>query len=105
MPSVLVMAALGVGLPVLLAWRAGARRARRRMLAARAGAGVTSLLGRVVRNAALIVLVQWIIIGYGRSGILLAVVLGLPALFASYTVTRALSVSTRDLPRRRGTWR
>ena len=96
-----ILAILGVVLPPLLAWRAGARRARRAAMAARAGAGLGSLLGRVLLNAAVIVIVQWIVITYRGGGTLLLAVLGLPALFASYMVTRALTVSARDLPYRR----
>lgn len=94
-----VLAGLGALLTVIFTWRAGARRARD---AARAGARLGSLAGRVLFNAVLIVAVQWVVITYRTDGWLLLAVLGLPALFASYALTRALTVSTLDVPRHRG---
>jgi hypothetical protein len=92
----------GVLLTLLWVWRAGARRARATADAARAGARLVSLVGRVVLTAGLIVAVQWIVITHpaGNTWLVLAV-LGLPALFSSYTLTRALTVTTLDTPRRR----
>ncbi|MEU3645174.1 hypothetical protein AB0E59_17460 [Lentzea sp. NPDC034063] len=60
-----------------------------------------SLGGRVVVNAVLIVIVQWVIITNRGEGCLLFVALGVPALLASYTLTKALTV-TAYVPRRRG---
>jgi hypothetical protein len=98
-----LMAGVGVLLALLWVWRAGARRARVTADAARAGARLVSLSGRVVFTAGLIVGVQWIVITHPHaSRWLLLAVLGLPALFASYALTRALTVTTLDTPRRRG---
>lgn len=94
----------GVGTLIVLGWvwRASARRARAAAQAARTGARLVSLTGRVVLNAALIVAVQWVVVTHHPSGWFLLAVLGLPALPAAYTLTRALTVSTHDMPRRRG---
>jgi hypothetical protein len=61
-----------------------------------------SLAGRVLFTAGLIVAVQWVVITHPGNVWLLLAVLGLPALFASYALTRALTVTTVDTPRRRG---
>jgi hypothetical protein len=94
----------GVGALIVLVWvwRAGARRARATAQAARTGARLVSLTGRVVLSATLIVAVQWVVVTHRPSGWLLLAVLGLPALPAAYALTRALTVSTHDMPRRRG---
>lgn len=98
----MALAGLG-GLIVLFAvWRAGARRARAAADAARSGARLASLAGRVAFNAGLIVAVQWVVITHGGHGWLLLAVLGGPAVFASYALTRALTITTSDMPRRRG---
>jgi hypothetical protein len=98
-----VFAGLGVLLTLMLVWRSSARRARAAATAARAGARLLSLFGRVLFTAGLIVGVQWLVITRpdGNPWVLLAA-LGLPALFASYTLTRALTVTTVDTERRRG---
>jgi hypothetical protein len=97
----MVVAGLG-GLVVLFAvWRAGARRAHAAVEAARTGARLVSLAGRVAFNAGLIVAVQWVVIMHSGSGWLLLAVLGLPALFASHALTRALTITSDDMPRRR----
>lgn len=97
-----VLAGAGGLLIVFFLWRAGARRAREAADAARAGARALSLAGRVLFTAGLIVGVQWVVITHpGNKWVLLAV-LGLPALFASHALTRALTVTTVDSPRRRG---
>jgi hypothetical protein len=97
-----VVAGLGVLLVVVLVWRASVRRARASAAAARSGARLLSLFGRVLFTAGLIVGVQWLVITrpVGNPWMLLAA-LGLPALFASYTLTRALTVTTVDTPRTR----
>jgi hypothetical protein len=98
-------ALVGVGVLLALWWvrRAGARRARASAEAARAGARLVSLFGRVMVTAAVIVGVQWIVITHPHpSRWLLVAVLGGPAVFASYALTRALTVTTVDTPRRRG---
>ena len=96
-----VMAGLGALLVLVMAWRSGARRARAAADVARAGARLMSLTGRVLCNATLIVAVQWVVITYQANDWVLLAVLGLPALFASYALTRALTVSTIDMPRQR----
>jgi hypothetical protein len=96
-----IMAGIGVLLVLLWVWRAGARRAGSATAAARSGARLMSLVGRVASNAAVIVIVQWLVISYGGRWALL-VALGLPALFASYAFTKALTVTTYDIPHRRG---
>lgn len=97
-----MMAGLG-GLFVLASvWRAGARRVRATAEAARSGARLASLAGRVLFTAGLIVAVQWVVITYAGRGWLLLGVLGAPALCAAYTLTRALTITTHDAPRRRG---
>jgi cytochrome b561 len=96
-----IMAGLGVLLVLVLVWRAGARRAKAAAEAARTGARLVSLAGRVLFMAALIVVVQWIVITYSGDSWLTLAVLGLPALFAAYALTRALTVTTSE-PRRRG---
>jgi hypothetical protein len=98
-----LLAGIGVLLVLLWVWRAGTPRARSAANAARAGARLLSLFGRVAFTAGLIVGVQWIVITHPAANKwLLLAVLGLPALFASYTLTRALTVTTVDTPRRRG---
>jgi len=98
-----LLAGAGALLVLLYVWRAGARRAKAAAEAARSGARLLSLTGRVLFTAGLIVAVQWLVITHpaGNKWVLLAA-LGLPALFASYTLTRALTVTTMDAPRKRG---
>jgi len=97
-----IIAGLGVLLALFMVWRWSVRRARVAADAARAGARVLSLAGRVLFTAGLIVAVQWVVIMHPDNKWLLLAVLGLPALFASYALTRALTVTTVDTPRRRG---
>lgn len=97
-----IVAALGALLALFLFWRWTVRRARAAAEAARAGARLLSLAGRVLLTAGLIVAVPWIVIMHPDNKWVLLAVLGLPALFASYTLTRALTVTTVDTPRRRG---
>ena len=97
-----VLAGLSVLLVLLWVWRASARRAKAAAEAARSGARLLSLAGRVLFKAGLIVGVQWVVILHPDNKWLLLAVLGLPALFASYALTRALTVTTVDSPRRRG---
>lgn len=97
-----VLAAVGVLLVVLWVWRASVRRARAAADAARSGARLLSLAGRVLFTAVLIVGAQWVVVTHPGSPWLLLAVLGLPALFSSYALTRALTVTTVDSPRRRG---
>ncbi len=96
-----VMAGVGALLVLVLIWRTASRRAKAAANAARTSARFVSLAGRVLFNAALIVVAQWIVITQRGSGWLLVAVLAVPALFASYTLTKALTVTTYE-PRRRG---
>ncbi|MFD4668458.1 hypothetical protein ACFWNN_01920 [Lentzea sp. NPDC058450] len=91
-----VLAAVGVLLVLVLVWRAGSRRAKAAANAAKTGVRLMSLGGRVVVNAVLIVIVQWVVVTHGGSGWLLFAVLGVPALLASYTLTKALTVTTYE---------
>lgn len=97
-----IMAAVGVLLVLFWVWRAGARRAKAAAEAARSGARLVSLAGRVLFNAGLIVAVQWVVIANPGNRWLLLAVLGLPALFSSYALTRAMTVTTIDTSRRGG---
>ncbi|WP_447003527.1 hypothetical protein ACRAKI_28225 [Saccharothrix isguenensis] len=97
-----VLAGVGVLLALVMVWRAGSRKAKAAADTARAGARLLSLTGRVVVTAGVIVGVQWLVITHGRDSTLLWVVLGLPALFSGYTLTKALTVTAVDGPRRRG---
>jgi hypothetical protein len=63
---------------------------------------LVSLAGRVLFNAAFIVGVKWVVVTHSHSQGLLLAVLGLPDLLAAFALTRALTVTTNDLPRRRG---
>src|SRR5919198_3231032 len=96
-----IIAALGMLLALFMVWRWSVRRARAAADAARAGARLLSLAGRVLFTAGLIVSVQWVVIMHPDNKWLLLAVLGLPALFASFALTRALTVTTVDTPRRR----
>jgi uncharacterized membrane protein len=97
-----ILAGVG-GLVVLVTlWRITARTARRAAETARAGARLVSLAGRVGVTAGLIGGVQWLVITHPGNTTLLWVVLGVPALLAGYTLTRALTVTTSDVPRHRG---
>lgn len=97
-----ILAGVGVLLVLLWVWRAGSRRAKAAAEAARSGARLVSLVGRVLFNAGLIVAVQWVVIAHPGSPWLLFAVLGLPALFASYALTRAMTVTTVDTSKRGG---
>jgi hypothetical protein len=97
-----VLAGLGGLVVVAWLWRVSVRSARRAAETARAGARLMSLTGRVVLTAALIAGAQWLVMTHSSNATLQWVVLGVPALLASYTLTRALTVTTVDTPRRRG---
>ncbi|GAA4409718.1 hypothetical protein GCM10023148_00390 [Actinokineospora soli] len=97
-----VIAGAAVLMVLFMVWRAGARRAKAAAERARSGARFVSLAGRVLFNAALIVAVQWVVIAYAKDRWLLLAVLGLPALFAAYALTKALTVTTVDTSTRRG---
>ena len=70
----------------------GARRARAAADIARVGTSAVSLIGRVLTIGLVIVGVQWLVITHPANQTLLWVVLGLPALLASYTLTKALTI-------------
>jgi hypothetical protein len=98
-----VMAGVGVLLVLAWVWRAGAHRAKVAADRARSGARLLSLTGRVLFTAGVIVGVQWLVLCHlSAHGWAVVAALGLPALFASYALTRALTVTTVDTPRRRG---
>jgi hypothetical protein len=97
-----ILAGVGVLLIVGFVWRASVRRVRAAADAARSGARLLSLAGRVLFLAGLLVGAQWVVILYPSNPWLLLTVLGLPDLFAAYALTRALTVTTVDTPRRRG---
>lgn len=79
-------------LAIAIKAQSGARRARAAADIARVGTSAVYLLGRVLTTALVIVGVQWLVITHSANQTLLWVVLGVPALLASYTVTRALTV-------------
>ncbi|MEV6620284.1 hypothetical protein AB0M83_13130 [Amycolatopsis sp. NPDC051106] len=97
-----ILAGVGMLLVLFWVWRAGSRRAKAAAEAARSGARLVSLVGRVLFNAGLIVAVQWVVIAHPGNPWLLFAVLGLPALFASYALTRAMTVTTVDTSKRDG---
>jgi hypothetical protein len=80
-------------LAIALKARAGVRRARAAADIARVGTIAVSLIGRVLTTALVIVGAQWLVITYPSNQTLLWVALGLPALLASYTLTKALTVT------------
>lgn len=87
------MAAFAV-LAVVVKARAGAKRAAAAAKIAEAGTALVSLVGRVLVTAGVIAGVQWLVITYAaQNTTLLWVVLGLPALFAAHTLTKALTVT------------
>ncbi|SFW63123.1 hypothetical protein [Amycolatopsis australiensis] len=99
-----ILAGAGVLLALFVVWRFGARKARRAADAARAGARVVSLAGRVLFTGAAFMGVQWLVITHPGNPTLLLVVLGLPDLIAAHVLTRALTVTSLDTTstRRRG---
>jgi hypothetical protein len=98
-----VLAGGGVLLVLAWVWRAGVHRAKAAATAARSGARLLSLTGRVLFGAGVIAGVQWLVISHpATNGWAVLAALGLPALFSSFTLTRALTVTTVDMPRKRG---
>jgi hypothetical protein len=93
-----ILVSLGAFIVPLFVWRVRARRAK----APRIQVRLVSLVGRVLFNASLIVVVQWVVITHRDGPWLLLAVLGVPALFASYTLTKALTVTSYEPPRGRG---
>lgn len=97
-----LLAGVGVLVSLFMIWRTSARRAKAAAKAARSSVRLLSLGGRVLITASLIVGVQLVVITYASANRwLLLAVLGLPALFASYTLTRALTVTTWNRDGRR----
>lgn len=88
-------------LSVIVRARAGMRRARVAAEIARMGTSPVSLLGRVLVNAGVIVGAQWAVIAYAENRAWVWVVLAVPALVTSYTLTKALTVVTVSPSRRR----
>jgi hypothetical protein len=97
-----ILAGAGVLLTLFVVWRFSARKARRAADAARAGARVVSLAGRVLLTRAAFTGVQWLVITHPGNPTLLLVVLGAPNLIAAYVLTRALTVTSLDATRRGG---
>jgi hypothetical protein len=86
------IAALAI-LSVVVKARAGVKKARAAAEIARVGTSPVSLAGHVLITAGLIVAAQWSVITYAAdNATLLLVVLAVPALFAAYPVTKALTV-------------
>jgi hypothetical protein len=97
-----LLAGVGVLLSLFMVWRVSARRAKAAADAARSGARLLSLGGRVLFTAGLIVGVQWLVISHPSANRwLILAVLGLPAVLASHALTRALTVTTSDRGGRR----
>ncbi|PWW65610.1 hypothetical protein [Actinokineospora spheciospongiae] len=93
----LVVAGISALLLGLLVWRSAARKARAAADTARSGARAVSLAGRVLVFAGLIVGVEWVVITYAvHNATLVGVTLGLPALFAAYTVVKAVTIVGDD---------
>lgn len=97
-----VLVGLGGLVALVMVWRISVRAARRAADAARASVRVASLSGRVLVTAAVLAAVQWVVITHPGNSVVLWVVLGLPDLLAGYSLTRALTVTTMDVPHRRG---
>ncbi|HEX5121169.1 MAG TPA: hypothetical protein VFW65_38785 [Pseudonocardiaceae bacterium] len=98
-----MLAGLGGLVVLVVAWRVSVRATRRVVDTARAGARLVSLAGRVLVTAAVLVAVQWVVLTHAAGNTtLVASALGAPDLLAGYALTRALTVTTFDAPRRRG---
>jgi hypothetical protein len=100
-----VLIGLGGLFAVVAVWRVSVRATRRAAETARAGARLMSLGGRVAVTGGVIAGVQWVVLTHPGNAVLTWVVLGLPALLAGYTLTKALTVTTMDTPQRRGSRR
>jgi apolipoprotein N-acyltransferase len=98
MNSMQIFVGVGTLIVPLFVWRVRGRRAR---ASARTRVHLVSLSGRVLFNGALIVGIQWVVITHRDNPWLLLAVLGVPALLASYTVTKALTVTSYEPPSRR----
>lgn len=98
-----LLAGLVAVLVVWACWRLSVRRARKAAKSARGGVRLLSLTGRVLVGAALIAGVQWLVLTHpGASGWARLATLLVPALFASWVLVRALTVTAvQDQHRRR----
>lgn len=85
------------GLGLISVWTSGARAGRTVERATQAAGRRSSTAGRALLTAGLIVGVQWAVIAYGAPPLVIAAVLGVPALAAGAAVARLSSV--RELPR------
>lgn len=99
-------ALIGLAVLVILVWlwRASNRRARAKADAARSSVRLFSLAGRTLVGALLISGVQWLALTHPDSPVVAkAAALVVPALFGSWVLVRALTVTTVDerAPRRR----
>lgn len=93
----LVLAGVCALVVVAWAWRVSARRARAAKDATRAGARPVSLTGRVVVGAIVLAGAQWLAVTYpGLHWSMRVVALLLPAVFASWSLVKALTVTTVD---------
>jgi hypothetical protein len=97
-----VLAGIGGLVALVMVWRVSTRAARRAAEAARASVRVASVAGRVGVTAAVMAVVQWVVITHPGNSVVLWGALVLPDLLAAHTLTRALTVTTLDTPRRRG---
>ena len=96
------MAAFAITAMVFKA-RVGAKRAQAAAEIARVGTSAVSLAGRVLLTAGAIVGTQWLVITYAATNTtLLLVVLAVPALFAAYTLTKALTITEIRSPGGKG---
>ncbi|WP_026425093.1 hypothetical protein [Actinokineospora inagensis] len=92
-----VVGGLAVLVVALWLWRAAARRARAAVNAARTGVRLFSLAGRTVSVAVVISGAQWLALTHPHCPVVVKVAtLLMPALFASWVLVRALTVTTVD---------
>lgn len=98
-----ILVAVGILVAWFALWRISSWKRRRALEASRSRSRLLSLFGRVTFTAGLIVGVQWVVIAAAphNYGLLLAV-LGVPALFSAYALTKALTITTIEAPRVRG---
>lgn len=103
-----VLAVLAV-IGVLATVNALRREARRGMAGIRYAGHATGAVFRVLVTAGVIVAVQWVVTArFGESATAVALVLGLPALFAGASLMRLTTTATDHsdvLSRRGGGWR
>ncbi|GAA2977456.1 hypothetical protein [Actinokineospora diospyrosa] len=92
-PAVVVGVVAVVAVALLVwGWRASARRAREAALRAEVVGGPVSLVGRTVVGALVIAGVQWLVLTHpAATGWARVAALGVPALFASWSLVRAVS--------------